>query len=249
MYNKVTVTGMVIAAMPVGEYDRRITILTNERGKVSAFARGARKPTGALLACSQQFAFGEFVLYEGRDSYNLESAEIRTYFGDIRNDMNAIYYGMYVCEFALFMSRENVQPGQILNLLYVTMRALEKAQMPKQLIRRVFEMRYLTEDGEMPEVYSCLNCRRENLLEDGITWFDASRGGLICDSCNLKDSGIAISRSALYTLQYIVSSPLEKLYSFNVTDEVLTETERVVEAWVRTNVGHKMKTEDMLDMF
>ncbi len=249
MYNKVTVTGMVIAAMPVGEYDRRITILTNERGKVSAFARGARKPTGALLACSQQFAFGEFVLYEGRDSYNLESAEIRTYFGDIRNDMNAIYYGMYVCEFALFMSRENVQPGQILNLLYVTMRALEKAQMPKKLIRRVFELRYLTEDGEMPEIYSCMNCHREDLIEDGITWFDAATGGLICDGCNLKNTGIAISRSTLFTLQFIVSSPLEKLYSFNVTEEVLNETDRAVEAWVKANVGHKMKTEDMLDMF
>ncbi len=249
MYNKVNVTGMVIAAMPVGEYDRRITILTMERGKISAFARGARKPTGALLACSQQFAFGEFVLYEGRDSYNLESAEIRTYFGDIRNDMNGIYYGMYMCEFALYMSRENVQPGQILNLLYVTMRALEKGQMSKKLIRRTFELRYLTEDGEMPEVYSCLNCHRESLLYDDVVWFDAEKGGVVCDGCNLKDLGIRVSRSALYTLQYIVSSPLEKLYGFTVNDSVLAEVDRVVEAWVKVRVGHHMKTEEMLDVF
>ncbi len=249
MYNKVNVTGMVIAAMPVGEYDRRITILTMERGKVSAFARGARKPTGALLACSQQFAFGEFVLYEGKDSYTLESADIRTYFGDIRNDMNAIYYGMYICEFTLCMSRENVCPGQILNLLYVTMRALEKAQMPKNLVRRIFELRYLTEDGEMPEVYSCLNCHRDNLIDDEFVHFDVEKGGILCRGCDLKNKGIAISRSTLYTLQYIVSAPLEKLYSFKITDEVLAEIERVVEAWVKVRVGRKMKTEDMLDVF
>ncbi len=249
MYNKINVTGMVIAAMPVGEYDRRITILTMERGKISAFARGARKPTGALLACSQQFAFGEFVLYEGRDSYNLEGADIKTYFGDIRNDMNGIYYGMYMCEFALYMSRENVQPGQILNLMYVSMRALEKARMPKKLVRRVFEMRYLTEDGEMPEVYSCLLCHREDLLEEERILFDAEKGGVVCDACNLKHTGLPISRSALYALQYIVSAPLERLFSFNVKETVLEELDRVVATWVSTRVGHKMKTEEMLDIF
>jgi DNA repair protein RecO (recombination protein O) len=249
MYNKIKVTGMVIAAMPVGEYDRRITILTNERGKISAFARGARKPTGALLACSQQFAFGEFFLYEGRDSYNLESADIKTYFGDIRNDMNGIYYGMYMCEFALYMSRENVQPGQILNLLYVTMRALEKAQMPKKLIRRTFELRYLTEDGEMPDVYSCMVCGRDDLLEDDMVRFDAEKGGIVCNACNIKNIGLPVSHSALYALQYIVSAPLERLFSFNVTENVLEELDRIVAAWVASRVGHKMKAEEMLDMF
>ncbi len=249
MYNKIKVTGMIIASMPVGEYDRRITILTTERGKISAFARGARRPTGALLACSQQFAFGEFYLYEGRDSYNLESADVKTYFGDIRNDMNSIYYGMYICEFALYMSRENVQPGQILNLLYVAMRALERGQMPKKLLRRTFELRYLTEDGEMPELYSCLNCHREGLLEDEAIRFDAEKGGVICDSCNLKNIGIRISRSALYTLQYIVSSPLEKLFGFTVSDSVLEEVDRVVASWIKVRVGHSMKTEEMLDVF
>ena len=71
MTGQVKLTGMVLAAMPVGEYDRRLTILTKERGKISAFARGARKPTSALLASSQPFSFGEFILYEGKSSYNV----------------------------------------------------------------------------------------------------------------------------------------------------------------------------------
>ncbi len=249
MNGKVTVTGMVIASMNLSESDRRVTILTKERGKISAFARGARRPTSMLMGCSQIFSFGEFVLYESRDgSFNVESADIRTSFAGVHDDLDKIYYGMYFCEFALSLTRENVNAKTELNLLYAALRALEKGMMDRRLIRIVFELRFLTENGEMPETYRCMKCGKE-LIDEEHVLFNAKEGGFICMNCSGGMSGVPASRSTVYSMQFIVSTPLDRLFSFNVADNVLKELEAVRRAHTGTYAGYHFKTEEMLDIF
>ena len=62
MSSNYEVTGMVLSSVPAGEYDRRVEILTRERGRISGFATGARRPGSPVMAAAQPFVFGTFMI-------------------------------------------------------------------------------------------------------------------------------------------------------------------------------------------
>lgn len=151
MRETVQLTGMVIQSAPVGEFDKRLVILTRERGKITAFARGAKRPGSMLMAPSRPFAFGQFHVFEGRDAYSLQSAEISNYFESMSTDMEQSCYGQYFLEFANYYARENLEASHLLLLLYRSLRALSKPQLPNPLIQRIFELKAMTVNGEYTE--------------------------------------------------------------------------------------------------
>ena len=145
-----TVTGMVLSASPIGDYDNRVVLLTRERGRISAFAKGAKRPKSQLAAVGP-FAYGQFDLREGASSYTMYSARIEDYFEGLRSDVEGAYYGFYLLEFAQYFTRENNDEWSMLKLLYTAVRALEKGVCDRDLLRCIYEMRALTINGFAPQ--------------------------------------------------------------------------------------------------
>ena len=205
-------TGMVLRVFPVGEYDRGMILLTKERGKISAFARGARKPGNRLAAAANPFVFGTFRLYEGRNSYTVAEADIQNFFEELRTDYVGACYGAYFAEVADWYTRENNDEREMLRLLYQSLRALGAAALPNPLVKCIFECRAIAVNGEFP------GPPRDSQLEE----------------------------STLYALRYITESPIERLYTFTVTDRVLEELKAVAEQYMKRFVGHEFKSLEVL---
>ena len=95
MQESLYVTGIVLKQTPFGEYDRIVSLLTREKGKITAFARGARKPGNRLAAATNPFAFGTFRLYEGRTSYTISEADIQNFFPEqaVKQNRSAAHGG------------------------------------------------------------------------------------------------------------------------------------------------------------
>lgn len=229
-------TGLVLQTGNIGEYDRRIVLLTKERGRISAFARGAKKATSPYAAACQPFTFGQFGLYEGRNSFNLMWANVENYFEPLKKDLDLIYYASYFCEAASYLTRENNDELEIMKLLYQSLRALEKKTISKELIRCIFEIKILSLYGLGMEVFQCVKCGKKEPL----IGFDAREGGVVCNDCHRGKR--KVSPSTLYTLQFILCSSIEKLYTFRVSDEVFRELKKISEEYMKTQIPHEFKS-------
>lgn len=94
-------------------------------------------------------------------------------------------------------------------------------------------------------MYRCANCG----VSDRSAVFSSQNHGLICSECEgIAPDGIPLSPATIYTLQYIVSSTIEKLYTFAVSDEVLFELGNVIKQYTSTHIDKKFKSLEILEM-
>lgn len=72
-----------------GEADRILNLLTPERGKLSAIAKGVRKAKSKLAGGLELFATSDITLLGGKsDMYTVSSARLMKFYGDILKDYN-----------------------------------------------------------------------------------------------------------------------------------------------------------------
>ena len=213
MQDLVNVTAIVLEVTPVGEYDRRVVLLTKERGKITAFAKGARRQTSKLIAATNLFAFGEFRLYPGRSSYTMTDAHIQNYFEELRIDFEGAYYGMFFLEVCDYYTRENNDEKEFLKLLYQSLKALSVKSLNRKLVQCIFEMKAMVINGEFPGM-------------------PAGRW----------------QESTVYAVSYIMSSSIEKLYTFTVSETVLEEIVCISERYRLRYIDREFKSLEMLSV-
>ena len=92
----VKINGIVIAENNMGDYDKMLTILTPNYGKISCVAKGARRPQSALLAGTQLFCFGEYMMYKGTNTYHINSCETIEIFYNLRTDLDKLKYAIHI---------------------------------------------------------------------------------------------------------------------------------------------------------
>ena len=214
MQDLVNVTAIVLEVTPVGEYDRRVVLLTKERGKITAFAKGARRQTSKLIAATNLFAFGEFKLYPGRSAYTLTDAHIKNYFEELRVDFEGAYYGMFFLEVCDYYTRENNDEKEFLKLVYQSLKALSVKSLNRKLVQCIFEMKAMVINGEFP-----------GMPAEG-EWQESTE----------------------YAVSYIINSSIEKLYTFTVSETVLSELIRIAERYRYHYIDREFKSLEMLSV-
>jgi DNA repair protein RecO (recombination protein O) len=242
MDDTIEVTGVVSFSAPVGEYDRRLVLLTRELGRITVFAGGARRPTCPYIAACRAFTFARFTLNQGRSAYRLKSAQIVESFEALARDFDAVSYGTYFLELGGYFSEENVEAEELVNLLFVTFKALLKPAIPKKLVRCIFELRVLAVNGEAPQVFNCVSCGKP--LTEGS--FSVRRHGLLCGACQKEEGLLYIPPACAVAMEWAVGESLGKLYTFSVSEEVLSILCQALKQYYSYYVPHHFKSLDLI---
>ncbi len=150
MTDQLTERGIVLSTTLLGEYDKRLVILTEHLGKITVFANGARRANSRFTAASQSFIMGSFTFRQGRSTYTLTGAEILESFLDLTMDPEKYAAAAYVSELTEGFTRENLPGKDELNLLYVTFKKLLEGNMPPDAIRAAFLYKLLHIEGVAP---------------------------------------------------------------------------------------------------
>lgn len=246
MAKTIKITGIVLSSMEIGEYDKRIVLLTKEKGKITAFIKGVRKQGSPLLIASQVFAFGEFLIYQTRNSISILQADIKNSFHNLRYDIEKLSYAMYFNELIDFISNEEEESLELLILLYKTLYILEKDTANYLLIRCIFELKAISLIGLGPEVTKCIKYQKD--ICDNITFFSASQGGVFCKKHGsiIKDC-IKITEGTRYTMQYILASPIKDLYNFRVSDKIQYELIQIIDKFRQIHLDKKFNSLEFIN--
>ncbi len=239
--NSVTVNGIIISSMPIGEYDKRVVILTKEIGKVSAFVRGARRQSSGLLGVSNAFIYGKMELYRGRSSYTVSKIEATEYFTGITTDIDNMMYGSYFLEVSDHFAVENNDEKERLLLLYRTLQVMSKGTMDRDLIRSIFELKTMVINGVYPNFFECEACG----AKDTLAALGGSLEGVRCEKC-VEESDILLKKATLYTMQYVASSDIKKLFSFELKEDIKKEFVEITEKLRDKYLSYEFKSASFL---
>ena len=208
--------GIVLAKHNMGDNDAMVTILTPDLGKIGCAAKGVKRPKSALMAGTQFLCYGEFIIYKGISSYNINSCEPIEIFYNIRLDYDKLKYASEIAKIINDVTNENEPNYKVLQLVLNTMYIISETEKDLDFILSIFKIRLLSAIGFRPVIEHCTSCDET----EGLSYFSFKDDGIKCKTCGKQDKGaLEISESTLKALKFIIWADPKKIYSFDMSDE------------------------------
>ena len=177
-----TTQAIVLRRADYREHDRMLTLLSPSMGRVEAVCRGCKRPQSPLLAASEWFALGEYVLYAGRGRMNVSSCNVTESFFPLRADYDRLKYATYLLSVTEAVAQPGERAVELFTLLARSLSRLAYTNRDAQAVSAAFLLHLSAISGYRPRLSHCVHCGRR--MEDGeIRLFDIENGGLLCASC------------------------------------------------------------------
>ncbi len=237
------VSSVVVRQRDLGEADRVLMLYTRERGKLSAVAKGIRRPRSKLAGSLQLFSHASVQLAAGRSLEVVTQARALDTFYDLRSDMERFAHSSYAAELLDALTDEGMADSVLFGLLLSTLAALHSGGDAPTLIR-AFELKLLTRLGYGPELDACTSCGGE--MDGREQGFSVVQGGVLCGTCGSAAGGARLSTAGLQALRELRHTDTETVAGRRLSASARDELERLMRAFVDSHLDRPLRSSAFL---
>lgn len=251
-----SIDGLVIKEIETGENDKRITLLTAKKGKVTVSAKGAKSLKSKYMNIVELFTYGNYEITE-RNGYSwLGGGSVIEPFYKIRDNIDRLSLAAYIVDIAGELSGEEYPADELLRLTLNTLFAIATDMRPAKQIKATFELRAMAISGYLPSLDSCDICGSKKA---DFMYLDIMNGVLRCEDCIHKlstnsdgavaDDGTAVvivpmSYGAVSLARYVIQAAEQKILSVTVEEKVLDEFSKMAETYLLHHLEKKFPSLD-----
>ena len=238
---------IVLRSIPYGEADKIVTLYTLDFGKITGFAKGAKRSrkrfSNTLEICS--YITLSFFEKETSDLVRLNQCDLIRSFDGLREDINKLAWASYFIELVNQLTAEKVRSKKLFKLLLVFLDLIDKGIL-KEEIQRVFEVRLLSLLGYQPLLDHCLRCKRGHSGEK--VFFSVREGGVLCPDCAVNLPGlIPVSLGTIKTLLLTQTILLEKVGRVSFSPQSLRESKAILSLFLEQYLGKELKSKKFIE--
>lgn len=240
MYTKTL--GLVLRETEYKDADKLLTVLTQERGKVTIRARGVRSRSSRLKSGCQLLAYSEFTVFESRGKMTVDEAVPQELFLPLRKDIELLSLASYFAQVAEVLSPEEDPNPALLSLTLNALAALCRPGAVQRQVKAAFELRAACLSGYEPLLSGCVACGNETPDRFCITG-----GFLQCSTCRQEeDSGLRlpVSPGTLAAMRYLATCPSKRVFAFQLGEQSLKELSDIAETYLLTHLERGFFTLD-----
>ena len=238
-------TAIVLRRIDLGDKDRIITLYAKEHGKLSAVAKGARRPGSKLAGTCEPLTYARMFLSRGRDLDVLSQSDIRESFPGLRGNMTAIAYSIYLLELTSSSVDERQPNPDLFDTLLSSLYVLESGTDP-EIAARHFELQLLSLLGYEPQVDACLRCGRE-IGRERIA-FSPSLGGIVCKKCGTApNDAIWVPGAAASYVRALLRAEPHKLNDMNIPRAARRDLARMLKWHIRYRLERELKSAGFIE--
>lgn len=246
-----TTSAIVLRTWPYGESDRIVSFLTENHGKLTGIAKGAKRSRKRFANSLEPFSLVTLRFHERAHTSVafILGCELQHAYTRLAGSLEKIAYASYLVEITEGLIGEREENRLIFDHLRESLRSVEEREIG-EIFLAAFELRLLKLAGYQPVIDSCGRCGVDRCQLTARMWYFSPRdGGVLCGSCaRLRKEIFPLSPQAVDLLTAIQNQDGTR-GDVGCSPAVLNEIRSVLVRFVQLHLNKEIKSAAFLHEF